>query len=327
MSQQTSMITGITGQCGSVLAELLLNKGHRVIGIVRRTSDEYKWRLKSIMNNSNLILNSGDITDQNSIDIAVCRHQPDFFYNAASQSHVGISFNQPLLTGEVTGLGVVKCLESIRKFASHCRFLQFSTSEMFGATTEVPQDENTPFDVCSPYAAAKLYGFYMTKLYAKAYNLFASNMIMFNTEGPTRGLNFVTRKITRAVAMIKAGLLNELILWDLSPQRDWSYVGDSMDAAYRILQHSEPDIFVVASGESHSIQEFVEIAFDYVKLNWKQYVKIDESRSRPAEVPVLRGCSDKIKDKLGWRPQVSFEQLVHMMVDDDIRKVDNCINN
>lgn len=322
-SAKISMISGITGQCGSYLAEMLLGMGHTVVGIVRRTSDEYKWRLSEIISNKNLILCSGDITDQNSINRIIDIYKPNYFYNAASQSHVGLSYNQPVLTGEVTGLGAVKCLEAIREHAPECRFLQFSTSEMFGHAKEIPQDEDTPFDVQSPYACAKLYSYYMTKLYAKAYGLFAANMIMFNSESPKRGLDFVTRKITNAVAKIQAGLQNELILWDLTPKRDWSYVGDTMDAAIKILNYKEPDTFVISSGETHSVQEFCEEAFKCVELDWKNYVKVDKSKARPSEVPILMGCSDKAKRLLGWYPRTTFKELVCMMVSADIWKITN----
>jgi len=315
---KTVVITGITGQCGSELAEKLIARGDKVVGIVRRTSDENKWRLSNIINNDKLTLCSGDITDQHSIDNIVKEYNPEWFFNAAAQSHVGESFRQPILTGEITGLGVTKCLEAVNNFAPDCKFLQFSTSEMYGNAVEVPQSENTPFDVKSPYAAAKLYGYYMTKLYHDAYSMHCSNMIMFNSEGPRRGLNFVTRKITRAVARIKLGLQDKLTLWDLTPRRDWSYVGDTMNAAIKILEHDKPDTFVVSSGKTHTIAEFCEAAFSSVDLNYRDFVVVDSSKARPSEVPVLRGDSRKITEELGWKPEVSFEKLVDIMVKNDI---------
>lgn len=318
MRKKIVVLSGITGQCGSVLAEKLLERGDKVVGIVRRTSSEYKWRLNNIVTNKNLILCSGDITDQHSIDNIADEHKPDWFINTASMSHVGDSFKQPVLTGEITGLGVTKCLEAIRKFAPNCRFLQFSTSEMFGDAKYAPQHENTPFDAKSPYAAAKLYGYYMTDLYKNAYGLHCSNMIMFNTEGPRRGLNFVTRKISMAVANIYLGHQDKLVLWDLSPRRDWSYVGDSMNAAIKILEYDSPDTFVVSSGETHTIEEFCKVAFEYVGLNYKDYVVVDKSKARPSEVPLLKGDSTKIRNMLGWVPKVQFKELVEMMVESDI---------
>jgi GDPmannose 4,6-dehydratase len=320
---KTYVISGISGQCGSILAEKLLNEGQTVIGIIRRTSDEYKWRISHLLNNKNLILCSGDITDQNSIDSIIKERKPDYFINTAAQSHVGVSFKQPILTAEVTGLGVVKCLESIRKYAPSCRFLQFSTSEMFGATNEIPQSETTPFDACSPYAASKIFAFYMTKYYAEAYNMFCSNMILFNTESEKRGLNFVTRKITNAVAKIYLGLQNRLVLWDLSPKRDWLYTRDSMDGALKILHHHSPDTFVISSGKTHTVKAFCEAAFSCVNLSWQNYVIVDKSKARIRDVPILCGNNTKAKQILGWEPTTSFNELIDIMVEDDIRKIKN----
>lgn len=315
----TSVISGITGQCGSILAEKLLAKGHRVVGIVRRTSTEYKWRLAGIVDSPNLTLASGDLTDQTSLDAIVKTYNPDYFYNAAAMSHVGVSFNQPVLTGDVTGLGVTRCLEAIKRFAPKCRFLQFSTSELFGDGVEVPQNEGTPFSINSPYACSKIYSFYMTQLYAKM-GIFASNMIMFNSESPRRGLEFVTRKITRAVARISLGLQKELVLWDLTPQRDWSSAYDTMDAAIKIVEHAEPDTFIVASGKTHGIVEFLNIAFSHMGLLWEDWVRVDSSKARPVEVPLLCGDASKAKRVLGWEPKCSFKDLVCGMVDADIER-------
>lgn len=319
------IITGVTGQCGSILAEILLGRGQQVIGIVRRTSNEHKWRIEHLsrMYHDQLILCSGDITDQSSIDHIVQKYQPDYFINAAAQSHVGISFVQPILTAEITGIGVLKCLESLRKYAPHCRFLQFSTSEMFGNANEVPQNENTLFDARSPYAASKIFAFYITKYYAEAYNMFCSNMILFNTESEKRGLNFVTRKITNAVAKIVLGIQNKLTLWDLSPKRDWLYARDSMEGALKILHYDVPDTFVIASGKTKTVQEFCEAAFANQGLLWEDYVVIDKSKARPCEVPILCGDYSKAKKLLGWEPKTSFEELVNIMVKDDIRKIQN----
>jgi GDPmannose 4,6-dehydratase len=315
----TYIISGVTGQCGSFLAEMLLERGETVVGIIRRTSNEHKWRIAHL---NKLILCSGDITDQSSIDNIVQEYQPDYFINTAAQSHVGISFKQPVLTAEVTGIGVVKCLEALRKYAPLCRFLQFSTSEMFGDAMS-PQNEKTRFDARSPYAASKIFAFYITKHYTEAYNMFCSNMILFNTESERRGLNFVTRKITNAVAKIVLGKTNKLILWDLKPMRDWLYARDSMEGALKILHYDKPDTFVIASGQTRSVKDFCKAAFDSQGLNWEHYVEIDKSKARPCEVPILCGDYTKANLLLGWEPRTSFKELVSIMVEDDIKKIQN----
>ena len=312
-----ALITGITGQDGSYLSELLLEKGYEVYGMVRRASVERFDRIAHLQDRINLV--QGDLTDQSSLDEAVKTIQPDEIYNLAAQSFVPTSWNQPTLTGEVTGIGTTRLLEAVRKIKPDARFYQASSSEMFGMVREVPQTELTPFHPRSPYGVAKVYGHFITVNYRESYGIFACSGILFNHESPRRGLEFVTRKITSHVAKIKLGLANELRLGNMDAKRDWGYAGDYVEAMWMMLQQDEPDDYVVAMGETHSVQEFVELAFGHAGLDWKKYVVIDPKFMRPAEVDLLVGDPGKAKEKLGWKPKVSFPELVKMMVDSDIR--------
>ena len=315
--KKKALITGITGQDGSYLSELLLEKGYEVYGMVRRASVERFERIAHIQDRINLV--QGDLTDQSSLDEAVKTIQPDEVYNLAAQSFVPTSWNQPTLTGEVTGIGTTRLLESVRKIKPDAKFYQASSSEMFGKVREVPQTELTPFHPRSPYGVAKVYGHFITVNYRESYNIFACSGILFNHESPRRGLEFVTRKITSHVAKIKLGLINELRLGNCDAKRDWGFAGDYVEAMWLMLQQSEPDDFVVAMGETHSVQEFVELAFGHAGLDWKKYVVIDPKFMRPAEVDLLVGSPEKAKTKLGWKPKVSFPELVRMMVDADMK--------
>ncbi len=314
-----ALITGITGQDGSYLSELLLEKGYEVYGMVRRASVERFDRIAHLQDRINLV--QGDLTDQSSLDEAVKTIQPDEIYNLAAQSFVPTSWNQPTLTGEVTGIGTTRLLEAVRKIKPDARFYQASSSEMFGMVREVPQTEMTPFHPRSPYGVAKVYGHFITVNYRESYDIFACSGILFNHESPRRGLEFVTRKITSHVAKIKLGLANELRLGNMDAKRDWGYAGDYVEAMWMMLQQDEPDDYVVAMGETHSVQEFVELAFGHAGLDWKKYVVIDPKFMRPAEVDLLVGDPGKAKEKLGWKPKVSFPELVKMMVDSDIKGV------
>jgi len=315
--KKKALITGITGQDGSYLSELLLEKGYEVYGMVRRASVERFERIAHIQDRINLV--QGDLTDQSSLDEAVKTIQPDEVYNLAAQSFVPTSWNQPTLTGEVTGIGTTRLLESVRKIKPDAKFYQASSSEMFGKVREVPQTELTPFHPRSPYGVAKVYAHFITVNYRESYNIFACSGILFNHESPRRGLEFVTRKITSHVAKIKLGLINELRLGNCDAKRDWGFAGDYVEAMWLMLQQSEPDDFVVAMGETHSVQEFVELAFGHAGLDWKKYVVIDPKFMRPAEVDLLVGSPEKAKTKLGWKPKVSFPELVRMMVDADMK--------
>lgn len=317
--KKKALITGITGQDGSYLSELLLEKGYEVYGMVRRASVERFDRIAHIQDKINLV--QGDLTDQSSLDEAVKTIKPEEVYNLAAQSFVPTSWNQPTLTGEVTGMGTTRLLESVRKIKPDARFYQASSSEMFGKVREVPQTEMTPFHPRSPYGVAKVYGHFITVNYRESYNIFACSGILFNHESPRRGLEFVTRKITSHVAKIKLGLANELRLGNMDAKRDWGFAGDYVEAMWLMLQQSEPDDFVVAMGETHSVQEFVELAFGHAGLDWKKYVVIDPKFMRPAEVDLLVGSPEKAKTKLGWKPKVSFPELVKMMVDADLKGI------
>ncbi len=317
MAAKKALITGITGQDGSYLSEFLLDKGYEVYGMVRRSSVERFERIDRIKDRLNLI--QGDLTDQSSLDEAVKSIQPDEVYNLAAQSFVPTSWNQPTLTGEVTGIGTTRLLEAIRKIKPDARFYQASSSEMFGKVREVPQTELTPFHPRSPYGVAKVYGHFITVNYRESYNMFACSGILFNHESPRRGLEFVTRKITHAAARIKLGLLKELRLGNLDAKRDWGYAGDYVKAMWMMLQQTEPDDYVVATGETHSVREFVELAFGCAGLDWKKYVVIDPKFLRPAEVELLVGDPSKAKKKLGWRPEVAFPELIKMMVEGDLK--------
>ena len=312
-----ALITGITGQDGSYLSEFLLDKGYEVYGMVRRASLDRFDRIDHIKDRIHLV--QGDLTDQSSLDEAVKEIRPEEIYNLAAQSFVPTSWNQPTLTGEVTGMGTTRLLEAVRKIKPDARFYQASSSEMFGKVREVPQTELTPFHPRSPYGVAKVYGHFITVNYRESYNIFACSGILFNHESPRRGLEFVTRKITHGVARIKMGLANELRLGNLDAKRDWGFAGDYVEAMWLMLQQSEPDDYVVATGETHSVREFVEIAFGAAGLDWKKYVVLDPKFLRPAEVELLVGDPAKAKKKLGWAPKVSFQELIKMMVDADIK--------
>lgn len=314
---KAALITGITGQDGSYLAELLLDNGYEIYGLIRRLSTPNFTRVEHVADRITFL--EGDLTDQSSLNIAMQTAQPDEVYNLAAQSFVATSWNQPVLTGDVTGLGVIRILEAIRQFSPDAKFYQASSSEMFGAA-ESPQNEQTVFHPRSPYAVAKVYGYYSTINYRESYNLFACNGILFNHESPRRGIEFVTKKITDGAAKIHCGLSKELRLGNLDAKRDWGFAGDYVKAMWLMLQQDEPDDYVIATGESHSVKEFVEEAFSAVGLDWQNYVKMDERFMRPADVPELRGDASKAEDKLGWTPEVSFKELVAMMVNEDIKK-------
>lgn len=314
-----ALITGITGQDGSYLAELLLGKGYEVFGMVRRSSVEKFDRIQHIRDKVNLV--QGDLTDQSSLDEAVKLVQPDEVYNLAAQSFVPTSWNQPVLTANVTGTSVTRMLEAVRKHKPDARFYQASSSEMFGKVQQVPQNEKTPFYPRSPYGVAKVYGYWITINYRESYNLFACSGILFNHESPRRGLEFVTKKITDGVARIKLGLAKELRLGNIDAKRDWGFAGDYVYAMWLMLQQEQPEDFVIATGEQHSVRDFVRIAFSYAGLNWEEYVKIDSQYFRLAEVESLVGDCAKANEKLGWKPQVSFDALVRMMVEEDLRLI------
>ena len=323
MVQKRALITGITGQDGSYLAEFLLDKGHEVFGLVRRTSILNFERIKHIQDRIKLI--SGDLLDQNSLMNAIKESNPDEVYNLASQSFVPASWKQPVFTGEATALGVARMLEAIRAVNPKIKFYQASSSEMFGKVREVPQTEKTEFYPRSPYGVAKLYGHWITINYRESYNLFCCSGILFNHESPRRGLEFVTRKVTNTVAKIKLGLSNELRLGNLDAKRDWGFAGDYIRAMWLMLQQDEPDDYVISTGKTHSVRDLVKIAFDYVNLNWENYVVVDPKFIRPAEVKLLLGDSSKARKKLGWEPKINFENLVKLMVDADLETVKNNI--
>jgi len=313
---KTALITGITGQDGSYLAELLLGEGYRVVGMVRRSSTVTFERIAHLQDRIATV--QGDLLDQASLIDLLRTHRPDEVYNLAAQSFVQTSFGQPVLTGDVTALGVTRLLDAIRIVDPEIRFYQASSSEMFGKVVEVPQRESTPFYPRSPYGVAKLYGHWITVNYRESYDLHASSGILFNHESPRRGLEFVTRKITNCVAKIKLGRERELRLGNLDAKRDWGFAGDYVRAMYLMLQQDSPDDFVVATGETYSVREFCEIAFGHVGLNWEDHVVIDEAFYRPAEVDLLVGDPAKAHDVLGWKPEVGFQDLVTMMVDADL---------
>jgi GDPmannose 4,6-dehydratase len=318
---KTALITGITGQDGSYLAELLLEKGYRVFGLVRRSSTVTFERIDHIQDRLELV--SGDLSDQNSLFYALEASQPDEVYNLAAQSFVQTSWTQPVLTGDVTGLGVTRMLEAIRIYdrERRIRFYQASSSEMFGKVQAVPQDEDTSFYPRSPYGVAKVYGHWATVNYRESYGMYAVSGILFNHESPRRGLEFVTRKVTDGAARISLGLSRELRLGNLDAQRDWGFAGDYVRAMHLMLQQDEPDDYVVATGETHTVQKLVELAFSAVGLDWREHVKLDERFMRPAEVDLLVGDPGKAKRKLGWEPYVNFESLVTMMVEADLERL------
>lgn len=320
-NQKRALITGITGQDGSYLAEFLLKKGYDVYGMVRRASTENFERIEHIRHK--ITLSQADLLDQLSMIDALKSIRPHEVYNLASQSFVPTSWNQPTLTGEFTALGVTKMLEAIRDTDPTIKFYQASSSEMFGKVRETPQTEQTPFYPRSPYGVAKVYGHFITINYRESYNMFCVSGILFNHESPRRGKEFVTRKITDAVARIKLKRLKELRLGNLDAQRDWGFAGDYVKAMWMMLQQDEADDYVVATGKSHSVREFVELSFKHVKLDWRKYVVIDKELYRPAEVNHLRGNPEKAMKKLGWKPAISFKELVTMMVDADLDRLRN----
>ena len=317
----TALITGITGQDGSYLADFLLGKGYNVVGMVRRTSTVNFHRVQHIQDKITLV--PGDLGDQISLIHILEEHKPDEVYNLAAQSFVQTSWNQPVFTGDVTGLGVTRVLDAIRIVNPKIRFYQASSSEMFGKVVEVPQRETTPFYPRSPYGVAKVYGHWITINYRESYDLHATSGILFNHESPRRGLEFVTRKITYHVAQIKLGLINELSLGNLDARRDWGFAGDYVQAMWLMLQQEKPDDYVVATGETHSVEEFLTEAFGYVNLDWHDYVKQDPRFMRPAEVDLLVGDPSKAGRKLGWEPSVTFSELVKMMVKADLEMLRN----
>lgn len=316
-NKRKALITGITGQDGSYLAELLLEKGYEVHGMVRRSSSETFERIESIRDD--IYLHQGDLLDQRSLVDTLRAAQPDEIYNLAAMSFVGASWIQPTLTAELTGLGVTRILEAMREVCPEARFYQASSSEMFGKVREVPQRETTPFYPRSPYGVAKTYGHFITVNYRESYDLFATSGILFNHESPRRGLEFVTRKITWHAAAIKLGLEEELLLGNLDAERDWGYAKDYVEAMWMMLQHDKPDDFVIATGYTYSVRDFVEMAFDCVGLEYQDYVRKDPRFNRPAEVDQLVGDTFKAKHQLGWEPKTNLEELVRLMVESDLQ--------
>ncbi len=317
--RKTAVITGVTGQDGSYLAELLLDKGYEVIGVVRRTSHDSYERIGHLLERVHIV--AADLLDQHSLTTVIRDAKPDEVYNLAAQSFVPTSWNQPVLTGEFTALGVTRLLEAIRLAHPEARFYQASSSEMFGKAVETPQRESTPFYPRSPYGVAKAYGHWITVNYRESYRMYAVSGILFNHESPRRGLEFVTRKVSDAVARIKLGKTNELRLGNLDSGRDWGFAGDYVDAMWRMLQQREPKDYVVGTGTMHTVRDLCAAAFGHVGLDWKKYVKIDPRFVRPAEVDTLLADASQAKRELGWAPQVSFEQLVKMMVDADLERL------
>jgi GDPmannose 4,6-dehydratase len=314
-----ALITGITGQDGSYLAELLLEKGYEVTGIVRRSSAPNLWRIEHLLDR--IELRPGDLLDQLSVMKVMAEVRPHELYNLAAMSFVPASWDQPMLTGEFNAQGVTRVLEAIRQIDPEIRLYQASSSEMFGKVREVPQTELTPFYPRSPYGVSKVFAHYITVNYRESYNLFAVSGILFNHESPRRGLEFVTRKVSEGVARIKLGLADSLALGNLDAQRDWGFSGDYVRAMWLMLQQSQPDDYVIATGESHSVRELVELAFDHVGLDWNRYVRLDPKFLRPAEVDHLIGDASKARTALGWRPEVDFAGLVRMMVDADVERL------
>jgi GDPmannose 4,6-dehydratase len=323
MAVKKALITGITGQDGSYLAELLLGKGYEVYGIIRRSSSFNTSRIDPIYEDPHvphrrLHLVYGDLNDASSLNRILRTVQPDEIYNLGAQSHVRVSFDIPEYTGEITGLGTIRLLEAVRESGLKPKFYQASSSEMFGKVLEVPQRETTPFYPRSPYGAAKVYAYWMTVNYREAYDLFACNGILFNHESPRRGETFVSRKITKAAARIKLGMQHDLYLGNLDAKRDWGFAGDYVHAMWMMLQASQPEDFVIATGETHTVRELLELAFSRLQLDWRKHVQIDSKYYRPTEVDLLIGDATKAKQVLGWEPKVRFEELVCMMVDADL---------
>lgn len=319
MAPKRALITGITGQDGSYLAEFLLEKGYEVIGMVRRSSTVNFERIKHIQDKLTLV--SGDLLDEVSLIHVLREYRPHEVYNLAAQSFVQTSWPQPVFTGETTALGVTRLLDAVRIVDPDIRFYQASSSEMFGKVVEVPQKETTPFYPRSPYGVAKVYGHWITVNYRESYGMHATSGILFNHESPRRGLEFVTRKISHGVARIKLGLDEELRLGNLEARRDWGFAGDYVEAMWLMLQQDQPEDYVIATGETHSVREFCELAFGYVGLDYRDYVVIDQRFMRPAEVDLLIGDATKARQKLGWKPRTSFPELVQMMVEADLQLV------
>ncbi len=317
----TALITGVTGQVGSYLAEFLLSKGYDVVGMVRRSSTVTFERIQHIQNDISII--QGDLHDQSSLTAVLEQYHPDEVYNLAAQSFVAASWSQAVLTGEVTALGVTRMLEAIRQVNSKCRFYQASSSEMFGKVVETPQNETTPFYPRSPYGVAKVYGHWITVNYRESYNMFAVSGILFNHESPRRGLEFVTRKISHGVASIKIGLDRELRLGNLDSQRDWGFAGEYVEVIWKMLQREAPDDYVIGTGKTHSVREFCELAFNFVGLNYQDYVVQDPRFMRPSEVDRLIADPSKARQELGWSPRVGFNDLVEMMVEADLKLLRN----
>ena len=318
-----ALISGITGQDGSYLAEFLLGKDYEVYGIIRRSSSFNTGRIDPIYQDPHvphrrLQLVYGDLNDASSLNHIIRTIQPDEIYNLGAQSHVRVSFDIPEYTGEITGLGTIRLLEAIRESGLKPKFYQASSSEMFGKVQDVPQRETTPFYPRSPYGAAKVYSYWVTVNYREAYNLFACNGILFNHESPRRGETFVTRKITKAAARIKLGIQQDLFLGNLDAKRDWGFAGDYVEAMWMMLQAKTPEDYVIATGETHTVKEMLELAFDRLQLDWKKHVQIDEKYYRPTEVDLLIGDASKAKRELGWEPKVRFQELIAMMVDVDL---------
>jgi GDPmannose 4,6-dehydratase len=321
--QKTALITGITGQDGSYLAELLLSKEYRVYGIIRRSSSFNTTRIDHIYqdphdSNTHLMLVYGDLNDASSLNKILRDVQPDEIYNLGAQSHVRVSFDVPEYTGEITALGTVRLLEAVRDAGIKTKFYQASSSEMFGLVQETPQKETTPFYPRSPYACAKAYAFNVVRNYREAYGLFACNGILFNHESPRRGETFVSRKITRAATRIKVGLQDKLYLGNLEARRDWGYAPEYVEAMWLMLQHERPDDYVIATGESHSVKEFVEEAFGFLGIDWEKHIEIDPRYFRPSEVDLLQGDFSKAKKELGWTPKHEFKDLVRIMIEADL---------
>ncbi len=316
-----ALITGITGQDGSYLAEFLLRQGYEVYGVVRRSSVSTAERIQHLLDKITFI--QADLLDQTSLFAAIRQARPQEVYNLAAQSFVPTSWNQPVLTGEFTALGVIRVLEAIRAVDSTIRFYQASSSEMYGKPIEVPQRETTPFHPRSPYGVAKVYGHHITINYRESYDLFACSGILFNHESPARGVEFVTRKVTQGAAKIKLGLAKELRLGNLEAQRDWGFAGDYVEAMWRMLQQDEAEDYVVATGVAHSLKDLVQVAFESAGLDWQEFVKVDEAFLRPAEVDHLLGDASKAKKKLGWQAKMSFSELIALMVEHDIYRLKN----
>ncbi|MCK5214989.1 MAG: GDP-mannose 4,6-dehydratase [Candidatus Omnitrophica bacterium] len=326
-----ALITGITGQDGSYLAELLLSKGYEVYGLIRRSSSFNTQRIDHLYRDPHekdvrLRLVYGDLNDASSLNQIIKKIKPHEIYNLGAQSHVRVSFDIPEYTAEITATGAIRLLDAIRESGIQTKFYQASSSEMFGKVLEIPQTEKTPFYPRSPYAAAKVYAYWITVNYREAYEMFACNGILFNHESPRRGETFVTRKITMALARIKQGLQDKLYLGNLDAKRDWGFAGDYVEAMWMMLQQKKPEDYVIATGETHSVKEFLREAFGYAGLDWKKYVKIDKKYFRPTEVDILIGDSTKAKKKLKWKPKVKFKKLVEMMVDADMELVDRHIH-